>query len=151
MLRWVVMHSHDSDSWLDMAKNGFRNIGLEFDIPYNMVLRQLSLLEESLMRIDRKWSDAIKKGTATKTTANRNINRLSRESMLESNRRIFLERQRQLYSQKSGKPIEAMMLSTTAAEPDLEHALLEGKVMPLDKVLSHLQRFGCQHAYKIIE
>lgn len=40
------------------------------------------------------------------------------------------------------------ILGTTADEPDFEHSLLEGEIMPCEEVLEHLSRWGCQHDFE---
>lgn len=42
------------------------------------------------------------------------------------------------------------MLGTDADEPDFEHSLLEGEVLPCSEVIEHCRRFGCRHDFEVI-
>lgn len=42
------------------------------------------------------------------------------------------------------------ILGTSADNPDFEHALLEGEIMPCEEAIKHLSRFGCQHELEVI-
>lgn len=144
----------ESNAWRDRAEYGYRQVARSYDIPAMMVDDQWRLLDRSLRRIENRWMDAVKNGTATERMATANIDRLSLASMIESSRQVYVTDQRRQasdYQQEHHRHREARLLSTTADEPDLEHALIEGTNMREDKVLAHLQRFGCKHSYEVIE
>lgn len=134
------------NTWLDVVIDEFVDMG---DIIDNHILvRQRRLLVRSVIAIEERWKLAVENGTATKAMAQSNIDRLSKDSITESYRQAYLRHQLEhAHDTAVGTPM-AMMLSTTADEPDDEHALLEGEVLPKEEVLAHLQRFGCRHTYK---
>lgn len=72
----------------------------------------------------------------------------ARQSLEQGLRLGILESDRKEYK---GEEVVARLLATTAEEPDLDHALLEGVWRPLDEVLEDLARPGCQHDYEVKE
>lgn len=89
----------------------------------------------------RKIKNAVeKKLEESQSLAKMSLEQGLRLGILESDRQEF-----------EGKEVVARLLSTTANEPDLDHALLEGVWRPLDEVLADLARPGCQHDYEIRE
>lgn len=80
----------------------------------------------------------IKDGTETTMTAERSVQQGIRFALINQ-------------AQETTKGKMCRMLGTTAAEPDFEHSLLEGEIMPCEEVLEHLSRWGCQHNYEIID
>ena len=108
---------------------------------------QKILLERSLRRIEADVADAVERGVFNETRGAAHAEKLSRESTFESFRQVLITQREDDIRGKQGK---AMMLSTTADEPDFEHALLEGEEMAESELLKHLERFGCQHSIAIL-
>jgi len=108
---------------------------------------QKILLERSLRRIRAEVDDAVERGVFSRTRGDAHAEKLSRESTLESFRQVVIT---QREDDTRGKKGRAIMLSTSADEPDFEHALLEGEEMDEKELLKHLERFGCQHSIAIL-
>lgn len=148
MRRSMGMPTGDN-TWLDVVLDDFTDMASD-TIDNHILVRQRRLLVRSVIAIEERWKLAVENGTATKAMAKRNIDRLSKDSITESYRQAYLTHQLEHAHDTTVSTPMAMMLSTTADEPDDEHALLEGEVLPKEEVLAHLQRFGCRHTYKDI-
>lgn len=76
---------------------------------------------------------------------NKTSDALKQQSLVTSGKVAAIE---QVVDQKENKM--AMLVGTTAREPDLSHALLEGRPMPIDEALAHIKRWGCKHSIKVL-
>jgi hypothetical protein len=117
--------------------------------PENIAWQWLRL-RQSVIRINAEQRKIAQAGNLSQAGLFRRIMDRVSSSVVESCRRVVIAREYDRAS-ASDEPIFARMLHTAADEPDLAHALLEGKIMPLEQVLDAISRFGCQHEYEIVK
>jgi hypothetical protein len=106
-------------------------------------------LRTSIRRINSQQKQLFDAGNLNQRQMAYRIKERVQESVRESARRVVISAALDEEIGAGGEQF-ARILSTGAEEPDLAHALLEGKILPLTRVLEELSRFGCQHTYEIM-